>query len=163
MSDIPAAISRRSFGRMLGLAAVAAAIPAVALGPSEAGAGRVWCRTDPLFLVGGKVVDVTIGSQVEMFSTATGPVSIRLTTAPGVPVQYLVSDLGFGRGYAVTYATDATLKGGQLAPEVRVDVMAPSAADLPVSVSFTRIGLLGQIELRSVETQGRSNQWVSAR
>ena len=156
-------INRRSFGRMLGLGAAAAVVPTVAFGPADAGASRVWCRADPLFLVGGKVVDVTVGSQFEMFATATGPVRIKLTTPVGVEATHLVSDFGFGHGYDITYATDAALKGGKLSPQVRVEVMAPSAADLPVSVYFTRIGALGQIEFKSVETQGRSNGWVTAR
>lgn len=63
----------------------------------------------------------------------------------------------------MSYAADATLKGGKRAPEVGVDVMAPSNADLPMTVSFSRLGLLGQVELRSVERQGRSNGWESAR
>ena len=164
MTHTDTLINRRSFGRMLGIGAAAAVVPTVAFGPADAGASRVWCRTDPLFLVGGKVVDVTIGSQFEMFATATGPVRIKLTTPVGVTATHLLSDFGFGHGYGydISYATDAALKGGQLSPQVRVDVLAPSAADLPVSVYFTRIGVLGQIELKSSETQGRSNAWVAA-
>jgi len=163
MTHTDTLMNRRSFGRMLGLGAAAAVVPTIAIGPADAGARRVWCRADPLFLVGGKVVDVTVGSQFEMFATATGPVRIKLTTPVGVKATHLLSDFGFGHGYDITYATDAALKGGQLSPQVRVEVLAPSAADLPVSVYFTRIGVLGQIELKSVETQGRSNAWVAAR
>ena len=156
-------MTRRSFGRMLGLGAAAAVAPTVAFGPADAGARRVWCRAAPLFLVGTEVVDVTVGSQFEMFTTATGPVKIKLTTPVGVTATHLVSDLGFGRGYDVSFATDRALKGGKTNPQIRVEVMAPSAADLPVSVYYTRIGVLGKIELRSVETQGRSNAWITAR
>lgn len=163
MSDVPAALERGSFGRMLGLGAGAALLPTVAVGPDNAGATRVRCRTDPLFQVGTTVIGVTIGSQLEMYATATGPVRITLTTPEGMAVQRLVSDTGFGQGYEVVYTTNATLEGGMIGPSVRVEVMALSAADLPVSVSFARIGALGQVELRSTETQGRSNQTVTAR
>jgi len=163
MTHTDTLMNRRSFGRMLGLGAAAAVVPTVAFDPADVGARSVWCRTDPLFFVGGKVIDVTVGSQFEMFATATGPVRITLTTPVGVKATHLLSDFGFGHGYDITYATDAALKGGQLSPQIRVEVLAPSAADLPVLVSFTRLGVLGQIELKSVETQGRSNEWVAAR
>ena len=155
-------INRRSFGRMLGLGAAAIA-PTIAFGPDTAHARRVWCRADPLFLVGTKVIDVTVGSQFEMYATETGPVKIKLTTPVGVKATHLLSDFGFGHGYQISYATDKALKGGTLSPQVRVEVMAPSGADLPVSVYYTRIGVLGRIELRSLETQGRSNAWITAR
>ena len=160
MTHTDTLMTRRSFGRLLGLGTAAAVVPTVAFGSADA--GRVWCRTEPLFLVGGKVVDVTIGSQLEVFATATGPVRIKLTTPVGVTATHLLPDFGFGQGYDITFATDAAFKGGRLSPQVRVEVLAPSAADLPVSVSFTRIGVLGQIEFKSVETQRRSNGWVAA-
>ena len=163
MTHTDTLMNRRSFGRMMGLGAAVAVVPTFAFVPRDVGASRVWCRADPLFLVGTKVIDVTVGSQFEMFATATGPVKIKLTTPVGVSVTQLVSDFGFGDGYSITYATDKALEGGSPAPEVRVEVLAPSAADLPVSIFFTRIGALGKVELRSIETQGRSNAWVAAR
>ena len=158
--DQPVHLTRRDALRLLVAGSAAALVPPLALRPEPASAARVWCRTDPLFQVGTKYVDVTIGTYDDMFASAVAPVQIVLWTPLNVPVRLLWSDNGFGYGYNVTYAPDPALKGGKDNPQVRVQVMAPAMTSIPVSVYYSTLTSTKKQEFRSTEHAGASNQFV---
>lgn len=154
-------LSRRDALRLIAGGSALALAPAL-LRPEPVGATRVWCRTDPLFQVGYKLVDVTIGTYDDMFLSATGPVQIVLTTPPGVPVRLLYADNGFGYGYAISYATDPALTGGMTNPQVHVQVVAPSTEALPVSVYYSTLtAVTKRLEFRSTEHVALANELVT--
>lgn len=156
-----ASLSRRSVLRLIAAGSAAALVPAAARRPEPASAARVWCRTDPLFQVGTKYVDVTIGTYDDMFAAAVGAVQIILWTPHDVPVRLIWADNGFGYGYAITYAVDPNLKGTKDNPQVRVDVLAPATTQIPVSVYYSTLTSGKQMEFRSSEHAGESNQLIS--
>lgn len=158
--DQPSRLTRRDALHLLAAGSAAALVPALALRPDRASAAVSWCRTDPLFQVGTKQVDVTIGTYDTMFTDAVAPVQIILWTPLNVPVNLLWSDDGFGFGYDITYAVDPTLKGGKDNPQVRVQVMAPATTSIPVSVYYSTMTGDKKLEFRSSEHAGASNQFI---
>ncbi len=155
-------MTRRDTLRLFAAGSAAVLAPALLGRPESASAARVWCRADPLFQVGNKLVDVTIGTYDDMFAMATGPVQIVLTTPPGVAVRLVYADNGFGFGYAISYATDAALVGGLANPQVHVQVTAPATEALPVSVYYSTLTAVTQrLEFASTEYVGVANQAVA--
>ena len=152
--------TRRQVLPLLGAAALA--FPA-ALRAREAAAILTWCRTDPLFLVDDKLVDVTLASEAAMLAQATGPVRLVLTVPVGSTVTTLFVDAGFGHGYDIAFATAEDLKRTATGPQVRAAVLAPAAApDLPVRVYYTTLTKIGRVLFRSTAVDGWSNAWIYA-
>src|SRR3954463_4822606 len=48
-------------------------------------AGRGWCRSDPLVLIGGIVVDIFCTAHLTTMLRVTGPTEVVITTPPACP------------------------------------------------------------------------------
>lgn len=130
------ALTRRGALKLLGGLALAA-LPGAGL-VERAAAGRSWCRTDPLFLIGEYAFDIRISSDVSMLSQASGPVQVDLQVPPGMPVSLLFDDRGFGYGYAYTSSANSKLNVNKNSFKVIATVTAPAAdGTLPVEVTVT--------------------------
>jgi len=92
-------VSRRQFSRLLAggsLAVVAGGLATVAT-VKPASAGRSWCKTDPEFLINGKLLHVYLSGPVELHQTVTGPSQVTLyVPSNGVDAQFIWADDGFG-------------------------------------------------------------------
>src|SRR5215217_9508544 len=117
--------SRRTFAALAGA------------GINAASAGRSWCRTDPVVMIDGQLADVFVASDIAMLLKATGPVRIRIYIPQGSRGWVALTDLGFGKGYDISFVETADLvRDGRHTPVI-VEVYAPSRdSSLPVTVTF---------------------------
>lgn len=145
--------NRRRIITMLGASALV--LPA-ALKVREAGAAVTWCRSDPVFLVDNKLVDVRVASALAMLQQASGPVQLVLTVPEGSMARTLYQDGGFGYGYDISFATSPTFVRSSQDPQVHAAVFAPAAGvPLPVRVSYTA-------RMKPITVDGWSNSWITA-
>src|SRR3954463_8012586 len=113
-----AALSRR---RVL-QSAVVMALGAATTNFQPSLAGRGWCRSDPLVLIGGILVDIFCTAHLTTMLRVTGPTQIVITTPPGVPASLVLGGIGFGRGEKVSFGqSDQLLKVGSVV-DVEVEV-----------------------------------------
>jgi hypothetical protein len=125
-------------------------------------AGRAWCAVDPVAVVDGHLADIRIASSLNALSEVTGPNQIVLIVPEGVDGWFLLSDLGFGRGYDLKVEHSADLQKTRSGTEVKVKVYVPAQDDsLPVTVTYAPrlLGLLGLT--RSTTVSGSSNEWLT--
>lgn len=146
-------ITRRAFGTLLGSATAAILAP-----PDVAEAGRGWCRTDPLMLINGDLVDIFCTAPLSLLLSATGPTEIVVTVPKGIKAHLLLAGPGFGRGEKVRIEKSNELKAGKRRVDVQVDVFIPANDDLEVGVEFAP-RLLGILDPDIAE--GRTNSWVT--
>ena len=149
-------LHRAALAAALILAFVAASVTAPA-----AHAGKGWCRFDPVFIIDGDLVDVWIGSELRALTSVTGPTKLVLTVPSDVDATYVISDLGFGRGYDVSIQQSPGLRKTDRGIEVMVKVYVPAiTSDLPITVDFAPriLGLLWP-----VSAEGTSNSWITLR
>jgi len=130
----------------------------------EADAARGWCQADPVIIVDGQLADVFVGSSPDMLPKATGPIKMEITIPTGSTGKVVLTDLGFLRGYSITFKHSSSLTKTKSHTQVKVRVYAPAASSqLPVTVTFAPRSLgssLGEILFGKSNT-GTSNQWVS--
>ena len=82
-----------------------------------------------------------------------------VTVPEGVKTQLILTDLGFLRGYDVTFKQSSDLQKTDKGVEVRVEVYVPARDnDMPIKVEFSP-RLLGLLNPDGVE--GTANQWVT--
>ena len=156
------AYTRRHALPLLGLSAIA--LPA-ALRPVGAGAGRGWCRQDPIVKIDEQTADILLASQRAMRTLATGPVRIVVTVPTGIPTRLVATDPGFGRqGYDVRFAESDELPAERHLLHVQIEVYAPArdglTGPLPLRVAFTP---RGTGRLVPGEATGHANSWVILR
>ena len=156
----PAPSSDRRLTRRVALAGFPAALAALAAAGRGAAARRAWCRTDPIVVIDGTIVDIFVsaplGDLVKALLTVTGPNKIVVTVPSGVNAWLLLSDLGFGRGNTVTFAQSADLQRTADGIQVRVEVYVPAKGSFPVRVDFAP-RILGILSPES--TEGVTNSW----
>jgi len=149
-----AALSRR---RVL-QSAVVMALGAATANFQPSLAGRGWCRSDPLVLIGGILVDIFCTAHLTTMLRVTGPTQIVITTSPGVPASLVLGGIGFGRGEKVSFEqSDQLLKVGSVV-DVEVEVYVPAPDGLEIGVEFAP-RILGI--LNPVRADGLSNQWIT--
>jgi len=149
-----AALSRR---RVL-QSAVVMALGAATANFQPSLAGRGWCRSDPLVLIGGILVDIFCTAHLTTMLRVTGPTQIVITTPPGVPASLVLGGIGFGRGEKVSFEqSDQLLKVGSVV-DVEVEVYVPAPYGLEIGVEFAP-RILGI--LNPVRADGLSNQWIT--
>lgn len=104
----------------------------------DAGAGRTWCRMDPVIKIDGKVADIWLNGAVELNSSATGPAQIVVRVPLGVRAEVLATDLGFNKqGYVITFREDPSLGRNASGPQIVIWASVPSPDDsLPLEVVF---------------------------
>jgi len=141
-------------------------VPLVALvfffaGSSTASASVMWCRSDPLVVIDGYLVDIFVSVPIDQVLKVNGATEIVVTTPPGVDVALASPDVGFGYGEHVTFAESPSLDVTDQGMEIRVKVLVPAADDsVPVLVQLAPriVGIL-----RPTTVEGVSNAWVSQR
>jgi hypothetical protein len=155
---VPTHLTRRRALRLLGAAALAA-LPAASAG-GDASASKGWCRSDPAFLVGDRVVDVVLGSDPAMLAAATGPIELVLAVPVGVPASLLAADAGFGYGYTIAIREAADLLATTEGAQLRIAALAPATDDrLPVTIYFTSLDADGSLTQK--EATGAANGWIT--
>lgn len=123
-----------------------------------ASAGRLWCSSDPIFMIDGQQVSVWVSSYGEMTSSATGPVKVILTVPSDVEARLLATDRGFGYGYDVEIVYSGNLVATSASLPTQVEVFAPATNnDLPVKVDLVA---RGKGRVVSGTAQGMVNEWV---
>jgi hypothetical protein len=124
----------------------------------EAGAYRTWCRSDPIVIIDGVLVDIFVAGPLEAYSLVTGPTEIVVSVPPGVDAWLVVSDIGFGQGELVRFEESKALKVRERGIDVKVEVFVPTTEDIPVRVEFAPriVGLLAP-----TSAEGASNDWVT--
>jgi len=152
----PQRLTRRAALRTLGASALA--VPA-ALGLRNADAARAWCRTDPLVLIDGTIVDIFVLGPLTAPLKVTGPTEVVVTVPVGVSASLVLMDLGFGRGEVVSFAESAEPTKDDRGIQVKVDVRVPARdKSMPVRVEFAPriIGILWP-----TSAEGTANRWIS--
>jgi hypothetical protein len=108
-----------------------------------ANAGRLWCKSDPVILLDGRVVDVTVSIPLEMTFAVNGPVEFTIWTPAGVDRSVIVQDIGYmGQGATVIFKNSrGTVRDNKIPTVVRVIVPIDEAKlgsndDVPVELSI---------------------------
>jgi hypothetical protein len=132
---------------------------------NQAEAARGWCLADPVVVIDGQLADIFVQSDLTMLTSATGPIKMVITIPEGSKGSVLLTDLGFLRGYSISWAYSSSLQRTRTHTQVQVKVYAPSRATLPVSVTFAprylSTGLIALLVGQSAS--GSSNSWVTLR
>jgi hypothetical protein len=149
--------ARRDLMRRVCVALVAMALVAGPLTPSAA-ASKAWCRTDPIVVIDGYITDIFVAGPLEALLVATGPTQIVVTTPPDTSAWLLLADLGFGRGFKVSFATSDSLQKTDGGIEIEVSVYVPAKKSIPIRVDVSP-RVLGLLWPASAE--GTSNQWFT--
>jgi hypothetical protein len=128
----------------------------VSAAPVSAGFG--WCRSDPVVLIDGHIVDIWVTAPLLAPLMVTGPNTIVITTPPEVDSQLVLKTLGFGKGEVVRFETSPRLKVSEQGMEVEVAVYVPATdSSMPVGVEFAPdlVGIL-----MPARAEGTANSWV---
>ena len=136
---------------LLGLLMVAFAAP-------SASAARYWCRSDPLFAIDGRLVDVFVSVPPEALLRVSGPTQVVLTLPEGVDASVVLAGIGFGRGEEVTIAHSRRLRIDRSGIQLWVDVLVPaSGAPAQMQIEFAPHiwGLLSP-----TVQPGQTNEWT---
>lgn len=150
-------MSRRAALKMLGAAAIGVATTSRLV--DRAAAGRGWCYADPLFQIGDDLFDVALSADLEMLTSASGPVRLTLFVPDGVNATHIVSDLGFGYGYQIEIVSSAHLRVSDNHLDVAVLVNAP-AHDSSIPVAVTMTSLSGEALVARAVAHGYANQEI---
>jgi hypothetical protein len=150
--------SRRTF------AAMTAGFVLAGAGIRAASAGRSWCRVDPVVIIDGQLADVFVASDLKMLLNATGPIKMKISIPVGSKAGVVLTDLGFGKGYDISFVqTSALVRSGGRTPVI-VDVYAPAKdSTLPVTVTFAPRALGNSLAdiLFGMSADGSANSWVT--
>ena len=153
-------LTRRTATRLLATGVAALGVP-LATGARGADAARAWCRTDPVVMIGGVIVDIFIAGPLDAPLLVTGPNQVVVVVPVGVDATLVAKDLGFGRGEEVSFKESNNLTVTENGIEVIVRVYVPARDDaMPVRVEFAP-RLLGILSPEWVE--GTANEWVVLR
>jgi hypothetical protein len=126
---------------------------------APAGAGRLWCKTDPIISLDGRLVDITVSIPLDMIVAVNGPVQITVWTPNTVERHVIVPDLGL-LGYRTEVVFKDTLAAVQdnriptyikvvvpidqtivtSADTVPVELMVTADNQLPIFVQGTHLG-----------------------
>jgi len=106
--------------------------------PAQAG-GILWCKSDPVVSLNGRLVDITAALPLEYVLFVTGPTQIEIQTPPGVERFVVISDLGFnGHGTEVTFVDGGgVVEDGEIPTRIRVTVPIHLDRDEQVPMEVT--------------------------
>jgi hypothetical protein len=117
-----------------------------------------WCRSDPLILIEGVVVDIFCTAPLTAPLYVTGPTEIVVSVPVGVQPTLVLAGVGFGRGEIVRFEERNRLQQSAEGLEVEVEVYVPASSELPIGVELAR-NLVGILDPTVAE--GVTNQWIS--
>jgi hypothetical protein len=143
---------------------LAVLILSVTVGATRADAARGWCMVDPLIMVDGQMADVFVSSDPAMLLKASGPIDMVITIPTGSKGVVILTDLGFLKGYKISFKHSSALTKTKSHTQVRVSVYAPNkGARLPVKVTFAPRTLNSgpTAILFGKSASGYSNSWVT--
>ena len=143
---------------------LAALVLSLAVGAPLADAARGWCMADPLIMVDGQLADVFVSSDPAMLLRASGPIEMVITIPVGSKGVVILTDLGFLKGYKITFKQSSALRRTTSHTQVQVSVFAPnSGSKLPVKVTFAPRALSSGLAniLFGKSVTGYSNSWVT--
>jgi hypothetical protein len=146
---------RTPFIRVVSLAILAF----VLAGSGTASASARWCRSDPVIVADGYLVDVLVSVPVDKLLQVTGTTEIVITTPADVDIVLATPGVGFGYGEHVTFKESSSLSVTSQGMEVRVKILVPASTDsVPVllEVAPRIVGLLSPTTV-----EGHANAWVS--
>ena len=133
----------------------------VVAGQSSASASVRWCRSDPLVVIDGHLVDVFVSIPTDDLSKVTGATQIVVIAPPDVAVALASPGVGFGYGEDVSFETSPSLDVTTQGMEIRARVLVPASDDaVPVLVELAP-RIVGIVSPTAVE--GLANAWVSQR
>src|SRR4026208_1337455 len=98
------------------------------VGASVAPPARVWGQADPVIIVDGQLAYVFVGSSPDMLLKATGPIKMEITIPTGSTGKVVLTDLGFLRGYSITFKHSSSLTKAKMHTQVKVRVYAPATS-----------------------------------
>lgn len=145
--------------RLVTALVLAAVALAVVTAPTSAGYG--WCRTDPVVLIDGRIVNITVTGPLLAPLKVTGPNQVVVRTPEDVDSYLILADLGFGRGEVVSFERTPRLQKTEQGIEVEVAVYVPARdSSMFVGVEFAPnvVGLLAPSK-----AEGTANEWVVLR
>jgi hypothetical protein len=143
---------------------MAVLILTISAGASHADAARGWCLADPVIIVDGQLADVFVSSDPAMLLRASGPIEMVITIPTGSKGAVILTDLGFLRGYKISFRQSSSLKKTTSHTQVKVSVYAPNTGTrLPVKVTFAPRTLSSGLKaiLFGQSASGYSNSWVT--
>jgi hypothetical protein len=143
---------------------LAVVVLSISVGGSRADAARGWCLADPLIMVDGHLADVFVSSDPAMLLKASGPIEMVITIPTGSKGVVILTDLGFLKGYKISFKHSSSLKKTRSHTQVQVSVYAPNkGAKLPVKVTFAPRTLKSGLKaiLFGQSVSGYSNSWVT--
>ena len=150
--DLPVSLLGRR--RLLRLVAAGAS----ALAPRGVGAGRGWCRVDPVVRVDGQTCHFNVAAWVSTLPEArdlsTGPIRVRVAVPPGTDFEWIADDNGFGYDYKWGWMEDPELPSGVL--ELRVYVPMTDGT-VPIRAEYNALGNGPHSE---AVARGTSNAWL---
>jgi hypothetical protein len=123
--------------RLRGLAALAVLALALWLTAGGTLAATSWCRSDPHISVGGRTAHVTLGYDVSKPNTSTGPIQLIVTVPKGKATAILAQDLGFGRGWQVTFQESSQLPVTPGPTSVQLSVYVPATTNMALQLVST--------------------------
>lgn len=130
---------------------------------TQASAGLLWCRSDPVVRLDGTLVDIVIAIPVDYVPAVNGATHFEVRTAKGATRELILNDVGYnGHGSEVVF-TDGPgwVKDKKVPTSVRVHVpidetkLAPGET-VPVEVTVTpangeQLVVVGTSELTTVD------------
>ncbi len=125
---------------------------------STAERSRGWCRSDPLILIEGVVLDIFCSAPLTAPLYVTGPTEIVVSVPAGVQPALVLAGVGFGRGELVRFEERNRLQQSAEGLEVEVEVYVPARSELPIGVVFAR-NLVGILD--PTRAEGVTNEWIS--
>ena len=149
-------MDRRHSLRALAGAALAL-VPALL--PSETGAFRRWCKTDPVIQIDGQSAHIIVAANVKNNRAArrlsTGPIRVVVTVPVGISYKKLHGNNGFGDGYDREVVESKELTATDEVVPVHVAVTVPMANDAIEVKSY--LVPKGHGRLRPGEGHGMAN------
>ena len=120
-------------------------------------AGRLWCKTDPVVTLNGRIVSITLAIPLEYLLVVDGPTIIEITTPPEVDRRLIVNDVGFLHGSIVRFIDGAgTVEDGLIPVKIRASVsvdesrLAPGET-VPMQITVLTDYLLYETALGTTE------------
>jgi hypothetical protein len=150
--------ARRRFGQATLVALIALAVMAM-----PAGAGKKWCRADPIVRIDGNEIQILVEVQEEHVGAVSGPISIEIGTPANVARELVSTDAGFnGYGEVVTFTNTPNGNGKKGIP-VKLKIKLPIDTKLVKNLKSVQIRvIITQDHSRAVIVKGNAKNGVSA-